>query len=151
VSWTQFRLINGVAVVILLVVAIAPLMAPAAWNRPPLRRVMLALCWVMTVGFVMHATVDIAQRMLSLNGLLTIEYPFWVSVDQRQADLQDLLFNEPWFLVEGLLWGAIAWWGGLNRSPERGWWIASALVAILGLTVVGLLSAAGVIGKIVVG
>jgi hypothetical protein len=151
VSWTQFRLINGVAVVILLAVAIAALLAPAASHRPSLRMVMLALCWVTTVAFVMHATVDVALRLLSLNGLLTIEYPFWVSIDQRQADLQDLLFNEPWFLVEGLLWGAIAWCGGLNRSPERGWWIACAVVAILGLTVVGLLSAAGVIGKIVVG
>jgi hypothetical protein len=114
-----------------------------AWHRPALRPALVALCWVVTVGCETHAVVDMTERVLSLAGLLTLDYPFWVSVDRRQADLQDLLFNEPWFLIEGLLWGAIAWFGGLRRAPRARWWLASALVAILALTVVGLLSATG--------
>ena len=80
-----------------------------------------------------------------------MELPYWKSIDRRAADLQDLFFNEPWFLVEGLLWGAIAWTGGLARSPRRWWWVASASLAVAVLTVVGLLSATGVIGRFIVG
>jgi len=150
-SETQWRLVNGVGAAILLVAAMAPLVMLVAWRRPAVRPVLLALCWVVTVGCVTHAAVDMTQRVLSLTGLLTLDYPLWVSVDRRQADLQDLLFNEPWFLIEGLLWGAIAWSSGLRRAPRARWWLASALVAILALTVVGLLSATGVIGKVIIG
>jgi hypothetical protein len=65
--------------------------------------------------------------------------------------LQDLLFNEPWFVIEGLLWGSIAWAGGVRRSPRRRWWITSALAAVVLLTAVGLLSATGVLGKVIIG
>jgi hypothetical protein len=95
--------------------------------------------------------IDMTQRLLSLTGLMTMDVPFWLSVDRRQSDLQDLLFNEPWFLIEGLLWGTIAWAGGLSRMRNPRWWLTSALVAILGLTIVGLLAATGVIGKLIVG
>jgi len=27
----------------------------------------------------------------------------WLSFDRHAADMQDLLLNEPWFLIEGLL------------------------------------------------
>jgi len=97
----------------------------------------------------MHATIDIARRVLSLIGMLYIQYPFWTSIDTRASDLQDRLFNEPWFLVEGMLWGAIAWTSGVHRSLHRVWWLSTGVAAILGLTVVGLLSAA--VGRSLVG
>jgi hypothetical protein len=52
--------------------------------------------------------------MLSLAGLLRIEYSptVWASIDRRAADLQDLFFNEPWFLVEG---------SGSGRSDGSPW------------------------------
>ena len=83
--------------------------------------------------------------------MLTIEYPFWLSIDRRMADLQALFFNEPWFLVQGLLWARMAWVGALRDSPRRMWWVGSALCATVALTVMGLLSAFGVIGRWVVG
>jgi hypothetical protein len=89
--------------------------------------------------------------VLSLAGILSLELPFWQTIDHRQADLQDLLFNEPWFFVEGLLWAAIAWTGALRWSPRRRWWVISALAAIVALTIIGLLSAFGVIGRLIVG
>jgi len=150
-SEAQWRLINGVGAAILLAGAVTPLAMLAAWRRPSLRPALLALCWVVTVACVMHAVVDMTERVLSLTGLLTLHYPYWSSVDRRQADLQDLLFNEPWFLIEGLLWGAIAWSAGLRRAPRARRWLASALVAVLALTVAGLLSATGVIGKLIIG
>jgi hypothetical protein len=151
VSEAQWRFVNAVGAAMLLVAAIAPLAMLDAWRRPALRYLLLTLCWLLTVGFVMHAVIDMTQRLLSLTGLMTMDVPFWLSVDRRQSDLQDLLFNEPWFLIEGLLWGTIAWAGGLSRMRNPRWWLTSALVAILGLTIVGLLAATGVIGKLIVG
>ena len=150
-SQTQWRFVNGAGAAVLLVVAVAPLAMLPARRRPTLRPALFVLCWVVTVGAVMHAVIDITQRVLSLTGWLTIDLPFWSSIDRRQADLQDLLLNEPWFLIEGLLWGAIAWFAGLDRAPWARWWLASARAAILALTVVGLLSATGVIGKVIIG
>lgn len=151
VSESEWRQINALGAAILLVGAAAPLVLLRMWCRPRIRTVLFALCWMVLVGCVAHATVNITQRVLSLMGLLTIDYPFWASIDRRQADLQDLLWNEPWFLIEGLLWAAIAWTGGLSCSRHRMAWVTSALIAIVMLTVVGLLSAFGVIGEVIVG
>jgi hypothetical protein len=73
-----------------------------------------------------------------------------VSVDRRAADLQDLAFNETWFLIEGVVWARIAWLI-LGPSLARRWWIATAVAAIAVLTVIGLLSGLGLIGRFVVG
>jgi hypothetical protein len=151
VSESQWRFINGVGAGILLVAAAAPILLLKLLGRPRFRQMLLALCWLVTVGCVMHALIDIIQRVLSLAGILTLHLPFWQSLDRRQADLQDLLFNEPWFLIEGLLWAAIAWTGGLRWSPRRRWWIVSAVAAIAVLTVFGLLSAFGITGTLIVG
>jgi hypothetical protein len=45
----------------------------------------------------MHAFIDSIQRVLSLAGLLRIEYPptVWASIDRRAADLQDLSSTSP--------------------------------------------------------
>jgi hypothetical protein len=83
-----------------------------------------------------------------LAGLLRIEYSptVWASIDRRAADLQDLFFNEPWFLVEGLGFGALGWIV-LGSGRRRRWWVGTALAAISVLTVIGMLSATGVIGE----
>ncbi len=151
ISVSQWHLINAIGAGILFGAAVAPIVLLKFWAQPRYRPALLALCWVVTVGCVMHAFVNGVQRALSLAGLLTINLPFWQTIDHRQADLQDLFFNEPWFFVEGLLWAAIAWTGALKWSPFRRWWIGSALAAITVLTVVGLLSAFGLIGTFIVG
>ena len=151
VSIEQFRRINAIAGVLLFVAAALPLVLRNAWRRSSAHAVLLALCWFIAVACVSHALIGIIQRIASLTGQLTIPYPFWKTIDRRQADLQALFFNEPWFLIEGLLWAAIGWAGALSNSPRRGWWVASALAAIAGLTILGLLSAFGVIGKWIAG
>ncbi|MEU8355531.1 hypothetical protein AB0C27_05890 [Nonomuraea sp. NPDC048882] len=150
VSQAQWLAINAVGAGILLVAAVLPVAALPLWRRRSGRRAMLALCWVAAVGCVMHALVDSVQRALSLAGLLHIELPFWRSLDRRTADLQDLLFNEPWFLIEGLLWAALAL-TSLNAGTQRRRWLAGAGIAVAVLTAVGLLSATGVIGTFIVG
>jgi hypothetical protein len=148
----QFRLINAAAVVILAIAAVLPIAMLPLWQRPKARPVLLVLCWVVAVGCIMHALIDGIQRILSLAGLLIIEYPagVWASIDHRAADLQDLFFNEPWFLLEGLGFGALGWIA-LGPGSRRRWWVGSGIVAILVLTVIGLLSATGVIGRVIIG
>ena len=105
---------------------------------------LLALCWVVAVGCCMHALIDMAQRVLSLAGLVHIHYPpLWATVNDRAADLQDLFGNEPWFLLEGLAFGALGWIA-LGPGRPRWRWAVSALAATGALTLVGLLSVTGV-------
>jgi hypothetical protein len=149
VSQQQWRLINAIAGGLLYVVALLPIAQLKAWRSRRARPLLLALCWLVTVGCVSHALIGIVQRILSLSGRLTIPYPFWLDINRRQADLQALFFNEPWFLIEGLLWAAIAW-VGLREVRGRWWWLGGAIIATLAATTAGLLSALGVIGKLIV-
>ncbi len=150
-SESEFRLLNLAAVGVLLVAAILPIAALPLWRRPRPRRILLAVCWVVAVGCVMHALIDDVQRVVSLAGGREISYPAaqWVSVDRRAADVQDLAFNEVFFLGEGLLWAVLAW-VGLDSAAGRRRWVVTAAVAIAALTATGLLSAFGVIGRFIV-
>ena len=150
VSMNQWRLINAVGAGIILIGAVLPVATLPLWQRRRARSVLLALCWVVAVGCVMHALVDVTARILSLAGLLHVDFPFFASIDRREADLQDLLLNEPWFLVEGLLWGALGWLG-LESVRSRRLWVASGVVATVALTVIGVLSTLGIIGRFIVG
>jgi hypothetical protein len=151
VSDHQWRRINAIAAAILFAIAALAIAFVNAWDSRRARPFLLATCWIITVACVSHALIDAGQRIASLSGALTIDYPFWHTIDRRAADLQDLFFNEPWFLIEGLLWAAIAWQGALRASPRRRWWIGSAAFVTAVSTVAGLLSAFGVIGKLIVG
>lgn len=150
-STEQWRHINAVAAVLLFTTGFLALALVNAWENARARPALLALCWIIAVACVSHALIDIVQRIASLTGALTIDYPFWRTIDRKAADLQDLFFNEPWFLIEGLLWAAIAWVGALRASPRRWWWVGSALAAMAVATTIGLLSAFGVIGRWIVG
>jgi len=151
VSADQWRRINAVGGAIIFVMAVLPLVLFGSWRRPRARPALLTLCWLMAVGCVVHALIGITQRIASLSGAYAIPFPFWTTIDRTQSDLQALLFNEPWFLMEGLLWAAIAWGGALSASSRRWWWIGSALAGTGILTTIGLLSAFGVIGRVIVG
>ena len=151
VSLAQWRRINAIAAGMLFIAAALALILVSAWAYHRARPFLLVLCWILSVGCASHALINIVQRIASLSGALTISYPFWQTIDRRTADLQDLLFNEPWFLIEGVLWAAIAWAGALRESPRRLWWVGSAVAATIVSTAIGALSAFGVIGKVIVG
>lgn len=149
VSETQWRGINLAGAALLLGIAVLPVAVLPLWNMPRVRPILLGLCWVLAVGFTMHALIDDIQRVLSLAGVLHLDYPLFTTVNRRVADLQDLLFNETWFLIEGVLWGVLGWIN-LGRSSARRWWIGTAFAAIVVLTCFGLLAGFGVIGKIII-
>ena len=151
-SDSQWRSINLVAAGLLFGAAVLPLAARPLWHRPWPRRFLLAVAWVIAVACIGHAFINDILRVLSLAGPYDVSYPpeVWKAVDRRAADLQDLLFNETWFLLEGGLWASLAW-TVMGPSRARGRWTASAVVAIALATLVGLLSAFGVTGKVIIG
>ena len=142
VSATQYRTVNAIGSVVILFAAIVPAVAVRAFPRA-----VPVLGWIVAVGCSMHAFVDGALRVLSVTGVHPTQLPasVWQSFDRRAADLQDLLLNEPWFLVEGLLWGALGL--AFVRVSGRRPWLISAAVACVLLTVVGVLSGLDVIGS----
>jgi hypothetical protein len=150
VSEQQWRAVNAAGAAILLGVALLPLVFVRPWGRAIPRGVKLAAAWVGCVGAVMHAVVDIITRSLSLAGLLHLDFPFWATIDVRESDLQDLLLNEPWFLLEGGLLGLVGW-HALRSAAGRRRWVLSALAAVAVLSTIGVLSSLGVIGRVIVG
>jgi hypothetical protein len=148
-SIAQWRAINLAAAAMLLAVALLPMAALPLWPRRRPRRVLLAASWVLTVGFVMHALISDTQRVLSLAGVVHLHYPFFAAIDTHAAGIQDLVFNETWFLAEGLLWALLAL-RVLGPSPARRWWGGTAIAATATLTATGLLSTLHFIGRIVI-
>jgi hypothetical protein len=149
-SESQWRAINLAGAAILLLVAVLPVAILPLWKRPRVRPILLGLCWLLAVGFTMHALIDDIQRILSLAGVLQLDYPLFTTVNSRVADLQDLIFNETWFLAEGVLWGILGW-TNLHPSRARRWWIGTVIAAVVVLTCIGLLATFGLIGKFVIG
>lgn len=90
-------------------------------------------------------------RVFSLTGVhpTQLSPQFWLSVDRHKADLQDVLLNEPWFFVEGCLWGVFA----LSAVPEpaRRRWLRSAVIACAVASIFGVLSGLGAIPKFHIG
>ena len=150
-SESEFRYINAVAAVALTGAAALPVLLLKMWPAPRWRVAGLALCCVIIVGCVGHAMVGISQRVLSLTGVLTMSYPFWLTIDRAKADWQALLWNEPWFLIEGLVWHAIAWTAVVREASWRAFWTLALLIAVAVFTVLGLLTAFGVVGRVIVG
>ena len=150
VSESQWRHINGVGALLLVMAAIVAFATTRLWGRPKARMALLTFAWVAFVGCVMHGLIDESIRLLSMAGVIHMEFPFWASIDRRAANLQNIFFNEPWFLIEGLLWGALGW-TGLTSDRARRWWLRSALIAIAIFTADGLLTEFGVFGKVIIG
>jgi hypothetical protein len=150
-SDADWRALNAAGVAILLPLGLLPLALLPLWRRPRMRPALLALSWLLAVGGVMHALVMDVQRVASLAGVHRVRYPAseWASIDRRRADLQDMLFNETWFLVEGLLWGLLAL-AVIGRSRGGRRWTATAAAGVAALTCLGLLSAFGVVGRAIV-
>jgi hypothetical protein len=151
VSERQWRQINAVGAVLLVMAAIVAFATTTRlWDRRYARTALLVFAWAAFTGCVMHGLVDISTRLLSMAGVIHMDFPFWASMDRRASDLHDIFFNEPWFLIEGLLWGALGWMGlATDRARRR--WLLSALIAIALLTVNGLLTSTGVLGKVIIG
>lgn len=125
----------------------APLIAASLWRHQRVRNLVVAAGWVGLVGCWTHAITDDILRLLSLAGAHPTQFPpeVWLSIDRAKADLQDLLLNEPWFFVEGLLAGLL----GLTALPRtaRPLWLRSAAIACAVASIVGVLIGLDVIPR----
>lgn len=139
----QFRLNNLVAAIIILLAAALPQIVVRGWRRRPVRTLLPVVGWVAAVGCCTHAITLEIFRVLSLTGLRAVQYPagLWLSIDRHTADLQDALLNEPWFLIEGLLWARFALTA--VRSASRRRWVCSAAITFALALTVGVLSGLG--------
>ena len=144
ISRAQYRAINAVGAAIICIAGSVPLIA---LKVDAVRRALPVLCWIAAVGCCMHALVDITLRIFSLTGVHPTQLPasVWRWFDRRAADLQDLLLNEPWFFIEGLLWGTLGI--AIVGPSRRRAWLLTGTIACLLLTVVGVLSGLGIIGS----
>lgn len=149
-SMSDFRMVNLAGAIILGVWALFPIAALPLWQRPRARNALFAVSWLGAVFLCMHALVEMTIRVLSLAGFLQSDYPhdFWLSYDRRKADLQDLFGNEPWFLLDGLAVGALAWISSDSEGRRRRWTLAGIGATML-LWVYGLLAATHVVGKVI--
>jgi hypothetical protein len=147
-SQAQFEAVNAFGAAIIAAAAVLPVVFVRV---PSLRRTLPTIGWIAAVGCCMHALTDATLRVLSITGVYPTRLPasFWQSFDRRTADLQDLLLNEPWFFVEGLLWAALGL--ALVSTARRRAWLTSALAVCAATTVVGVLSGVDVIARFHVG
>lgn len=149
-SAATFRYINLFAAAVMLVLAVLPIVMHQARNSARWKLLVLIVCWLVAVACCSHALIDIVQRILSLTGHLQIQYPssIWHTVNYKEADLQDLFGNEPWFLIEGLLFAAIGW-RNVPKGAHRKWMYI--LLGAVGVsTIIGILVAVGAIGRTVI-
>jgi hypothetical protein len=143
----QFRLINAVAAVVLTIAAVLPIAVLPLWRRPKVRPVLLAVCWLVAVGCSMHALIDIIERVLSLCCTLKIPPLFGHrSTAEPSAGpvLQRAVVPARGACVRGAGWIVLG-------AGRRRLWVGSAIATTLALTVIGLLSATGVIGRVIIG
>ena len=142
-SPAQFRDINMRGGVIILTATLLPLIAASLWRHRGVRNGIVVIGWIALVGCCTHAITNETLRLLSLTGVHPIELSveFWLSVNRDRADLQDVLLNEPWFFIEGCLWGLFAL-TALAPSVRRRW-LHSAAIACAGASIVGVLSGLG--------
>lgn len=149
-SAATFRYINLFAAAVMLVLAVLPIVMYRVRNSARWKHWVLIVCWLVAVACCSHALIDIVQRILSLTGHLQIHYPssIWYTVNYKEADLQDLFGNEPWFLIEGLLFAAIGWWNAPTIAHRK--WAYTLLGAIGVSTAIGILVSVGAIDGMVI-
>lgn len=147
----HFRHDNFIGGAIILLAALLPSIAVSAWRHRSVPRLVPVVGWIAAVGCCMHAVTLMTLRVLSLTGVHPTHYPagLWLTIDRREADLQDLLFNEPWFFIEGCLWARFALTA--LRPPSRAPWRHSVVVACAFAAAVGVLSGLGAIPTFVTG
>jgi hypothetical protein len=145
VSQAQFQQVNAVGAGVIVVFSV---IGPLVMVRIGLlRRWLLPVAgWAGAVGCSMHALVDMTLRIFSLTGVHATVLPstFWYTYDRQRADIQDLLINEPWFLINGLLWGALAL--AVIPATRVRWWLTSAVLVCAALSLYGVLRGLDVIG-----
>jgi hypothetical protein len=132
-----FRLINGVASAMLTGAALVALMLARRPDRRMLHGALLAIACIGCALSVAHGVYGIIDRTLIVTGVTLVESrPF--ALDEHAWVLWDLLVFEPWFLIEGVLFG-LAGWAFLTQAQDRRRWAWLCVLGVLAALATALL------------
>jgi len=102
-----------------------------------LRWPLLTIAWAGAVLSVAHGVYGIVDRTLIVTGVTLVESRHFV-LEQDAWVLWDLLVFEPWFLIEGLLFGLVGW-AVLPQARDRRRWIWLSALGVLAALAAALL------------
>lgn len=133
-----WRLINWVATAMLLGAALVAFLLARGTHPRPLHWSFLVIAWAGSVLSVAHGIYGIVDRALIVTGVKLVESRRFAAGEDAWV-LWDLLVFEPWFLIEGVLFG-LAGYAVMHRTQDRRRWVwlsAAGLVAALGTALLG--------------
>jgi hypothetical protein len=116
-SLPEWRTINWIASFILSVAALLGF-GFVAWRGPAARRLLWVGAWLGWSIAAGHGLVGIGTRLIALGDMGPAKWLLW-----------DLLVFEPWFLIEGILFGVAGYLLATSRDA-RVRWIAACAVGL---------------------
>ncbi|UVI33495.1 DUF3995 domain-containing protein [Paenibacillus spongiae] len=138
VQHIHFDLINGIASVFLTVAGIIGL-AFIYWSKGRFSSYLwLFIAWAGCSLAASHGIYGIVYRILQISGVVGLESGS-IDIHEDAFVLWDLVLFEPWFLIEGILFGLLGYCF-LKNARSRKFWLAACMIGII----VGLVS--GIMG-----
>ncbi|WP_246608451.1 DUF3995 domain-containing protein [Paenibacillus agaridevorans] len=125
----HFELINWIASVFLTVAGLIGL-AFIYWSKSRVSSYMLIfIAWAGCSLAASHGIYGIVYRVLQISGVVELETgPFDIHKDAFV--LWDLVLFEPWFLIEGILFGIVGYCL-LKKARSRKIWLAACIFGII--------------------
>jgi hypothetical protein len=114
-SLPQWRTINWIASFILSVAALLGV-GFVAWRGSAARRLLWVGAWLGWSIAAAHGLVGIGTRLIAVGDIGPVKWLLW-----------DLLVFEPWFLIEGLLFGVAGYLFATGRDARVRWSVACAV------------------------
>lgn len=132
----QWELINGVASLFLTVAGLIGL-ALVYFRRGFVRWVLLAIALFGCAVAASHGIYGIVNRILQISGVAPLESaPF--NMGEHAYVVWDLVLYEPWFLIEGILFGLVGWYY-LDAPRQQSIWLTLCVLGVIVGLVTGLL------------
>ena len=132
-----WHLINWVASAMLTGAALVAFLLARRPDRGLVHWPLLAIAWAGAVLSIAHGVYGIVDRTLIVTGATLVESRRFL-LEQDAWVLWDLLVFEPWFLIEGVLFG-LAGWASLSQVRDRRRWVWLSALGVLAALAAALL------------
>ena len=133
----QWELINGVASIFLTVAGLIGLAFVYLRRHGFVRWGLLAIALFGCSVAASHGIYGIVNRILQIVGAVAVEsVPF--NLGEHAYVVWDLVLYEPWFLIEGILFGIVGWYY-LEQPRQRQIWLVLCIAGVIVGLVTGLL------------
>jgi hypothetical protein len=134
----HFDLINWIASVFLTVAGLIGLAFIYRSKGRVSRYMLLFIAWAGCSLAASHGIYGIVYRVLQISGVVELETGSF-DIHEDAFVLWDLVLFEPWFLIEGILFGIVGYCF-LKNARSRKFWLAACMIG----TIVGLVT--GIMG-----